>query len=261
MVQDPGIGAPGVVVRRCHSLAEYERCVVLERAVWGEEITVPTPIFVVAEESGGQVLGAFEGGRMIGFTLALPGVHGTTPYLHSHMTAVLPEFQNRGIGWLLKMAQRDDALGRGIGLVEWTFDPLELRNAYFNLVKLGAVVRRFLPNFYGITGSPLHGGLPTDRLVAEWWLGPKRVDRAIAGVAEGSARAAGADTVRVAVPSDIGDWKTQEHERALRVQGEVREQFQRLFAQGYVGNSLERGGNSTHYVLESPTSQASRVEE
>ena len=171
----------GIEVRQCHSLDEYEEGVRLERVIWGEEITVPAPIFVVADHTGGQVIGAFDGGKMVGMTLALAGFRGTLRFLHSHMTAVLPEYQNRGVGRRLKLFQRQDALKRGIPLVEWTFDPLELKNAHFNLVRLGAVARRYIPDCYGVTESPLHAGLPTDRLVAEWWLDSVRVKEILAG--------------------------------------------------------------------------------
>jgi predicted GNAT superfamily acetyltransferase len=251
-VQRPGVGAAQIEVRRCASLAEYKACEQLERTVWGEEITVPSPIFVVAVETGGQVLGAFEGSRMIGFTLALAGIHGGKPFLHSHMTAVLPERQNSGVGRMLKLLQREDALARGIDLVEWTFDPLELRNAYFNLVRLGAVVRRIIPNFYGITESPLHAGLPTDRLVAEWWLDSVRVKKILAGDAAPASKAA----ERIAVPADIGDWKHKDQKQALEVQTQIREQFERWFRKGYVATGLERGESAAHYMLEPPEARA-----
>src|SRR5580704_2159848 len=167
-------------VRHCSKLAEYEECVRLEHAVWGEAIAVPSALFVVAHHTGGQVVGAFHDGKMAGFALALAAMRSGKPFLHSHMTAVLAPFRDRGIGRRLKLFQRQDALKRGIDLIEWTFDPLELKNAYFNLEGLGAVVRRFIPNCYGVTESPLHAGLPTDRLVAEWWLGSERVKSILA---------------------------------------------------------------------------------
>ena len=77
--------------------------------------------------------------------------------------------------------QRDDALARGIQLIEWTFDPMELKNAFFNIERLGAIVRRYAENQYGITASPLHGGLPTDRCYAEWWIDSPRVRAVLAG--------------------------------------------------------------------------------
>src|ERR1700734_4370133 len=153
--------APGEIeVRHCESLAEYDKCVKLELNTWGEQITVPSAIFVVAHHTGGQILGAFDRGRMVGFTLALAGTRGGKAFLHSHMTAVLPEYQNRGVGRRLKLFQRMDALKNGMPLVEWTFDPLELKNAHFNLNRLGAVVARCIPNCYGVTERPLHRGLP-----------------------------------------------------------------------------------------------------
>ena len=97
------------------------------------------------------------------------------------MLAVLPEYRNRGIGKMLKIAQREDALARGIDLIEWTFDPMEVKNAYFNIERLGAIVRRYTPDFYGSSTSPLHGTLPTDRLHAEWWLKSDRVEAVMAG--------------------------------------------------------------------------------
>ena len=95
-------------------------------------------------------------GRMIAFCLAIPGLKpGGKPYLHSHMLGVLPEYRNAGIGRQLKLRQRDDALARGIDLIEWTFDPLEIKNAYFNVERLGAIVRRYVRNQYGTTSAAL----------------------------------------------------------------------------------------------------------
>jgi len=172
-----------ILVRRCESLSEFERCIELQREIWGEaDLEVePVTMFVVAAHVGGQVLGAFAAGRMIGYTLAVPGIRNGAPYLHSHMTGVLAEYRDRGVGRQLKLFQREEALGRGMRLIEWTFDPLETRNAHFNLNRLGAICRRYVPNLYGVTTSPLHLGLPTDRLVVEWRLDSARVLAALAG--------------------------------------------------------------------------------
>ncbi len=107
--------------------------------------------------------------------MALPGYRNGYPYLHSHMLAVLPEYRNAGLGRRLKLAQRDDAIARGFDLMEWTYDPLEIKNAHLNIARLGAISRRYQPDFYGPSSSPLQGGLPTDRLYAEWWLNSPRV--------------------------------------------------------------------------------------
>ena len=173
----------GILIRHCHGIAEFEACIRVEREVWksSDIDIVPTPLFVVASETGGQVLGAFQGADLVGFTLAICGWRARKPFLHSHMTAVLPAHRDSGIGRRLKLYQREDALARGINLVEWTFDPLVTKNAYFNFMRLGAIARRYIPNAYGITTSPLHGSLPTDRLVAEWHLRSGRVQRVLAG--------------------------------------------------------------------------------
>jgi len=133
------IKAGEIAVRHCHGIEEFKICFALQQTVWGKsDIDIPVPMFAVASETGGQVLGAFDGDRMVGFTLAIAGWREGRAFLHSHMTAVLPDYRDRGIGRRLKLFQRDDALARGIILVEWTFDPLEVKNAYFNLMRLGA---------------------------------------------------------------------------------------------------------------------------
>lgn len=245
----------GIEIRHCHGLAEFQACLELERRVWGaaDVDLVPTYVFVVMAEIGGQVLGAFDpqaDGRMIGFTLAFPGFREGRTFLHSHMTAVIPEYQNRGVGRQLKLFQREDALERGIELVEWTFDPMELRNAYFNIERLGATMRRYLPNLYGITTSPLHGSLPTDRLVAEWWLKSERVTRLLReGKRPRTAAETGAEAARIVVPRDFGELRARDRNRAAAVQARVREEFQHWFGRGYEVTGLEVDEQNGTYVL------------
>jgi predicted GNAT superfamily acetyltransferase len=173
--------AAEILVRPLHTLEEFRRCVQIAHEVWGDSDldTEPYVTLVIADHTGGQVLGAFDGDLMVGFTKAYVGLHDQTPYLHSHMTGVLASHRDRRVGRYLKLFQREDALRRGIRLVEWTFDPLETKNAHFNINRLGAICRRYIPNFYGITTSPLHRGLPTDRLLVEWHLDTKRVVGAV----------------------------------------------------------------------------------
>jgi predicted GNAT superfamily acetyltransferase len=217
----------------------------LQQRVWGysERDAVPAIMFVVAAKTGGQVLGAFVGGQVVGFALAYPGIHDGGPYLHSHMAAVLPEYRDMGIGRELKLAQRKDALSRGIHCIEWTFDPLQPKNAYFNICRLGVTVRNYLPNLYGSTSSPLHAGLPTDRLLAEWRLDSNRV----ADVLAGKAPRVGKNTarVRVALPPESAPTRL-----LAEVQTAVRESFQRLFAEDYAVAWLEREGNGVSYILQ-----------
>ncbi len=241
-----------IEIRHCRSLAEYDECVRLERATWGDSLTVPAAIFVVAHHSGGQVLGAFASGQIVGFTMALAGLRGEQRFLHSHMTAVKPEYQNRGVGRRLKLFQRQDALRRRIPLVEWTFDPLELKNAHFNLVRLGAIVRRYIPDCYGLTTSPMHAGLPTDRLVAEWWLDSERVR----GILADNPLPSQSAVERVALPANVTEIKMKDRGRAADIQSAVREQLTNLFSRGYVATGVETRGESTEYILQSAPSLA-----
>ncbi len=213
------------VIRPCHGLSEMRACLALQREVWNftDIELVPLRIFVVAEKIGGQVIGAFEADELVGFAFALPGFRGGHAYLHSHMLAVRPAYRNAGLGRRLKLAQRDEALSRDFELMEWTFDPLEIKNSYLNIERLGAIARRYNENQYGITSSPLQGGLPTDRLVAEWWLKSKRVvDR----LEKGSKPVEGS-TELIAVPHQIYQWKasTEAREKAQQVQCEIRQRF------------------------------------
>jgi predicted GNAT superfamily acetyltransferase len=249
--------APRVEVRQLSRIEDFERCVALERAVWGGDDLdlVPASMFVVTLKTGGQVLGAYDlanPAELIGFTMAVAAFRSkggaVRPFLHSHMTAVLPEYQNRGVGRRLKLFQRAEALGRGIALVEWTFDPLELRNARFNLMRLGAVVRRFIPNLYGITSSPLHGGMPTDRLVAEWWLESDRVRAAVERGGEPPPPTVKSE--RIEVPAEIGTMRATNPAEALRIQSRVREEFQHWFSRGYTATGIEFGTAGASYLLE-----------
>jgi predicted GNAT superfamily acetyltransferase len=235
-----------IVVRSCERLEEFHACVALQREIWGEQDleVEPATMFVVAAHTGGQVLGAFFGERLVGYTLAVAGLRNAAPYLHSHMTGVHADFRDRGVGRLLKLFQREEALGRDIRLIEWTFDPLEMRNAHFNLNRLGAISRRYLPNLYGITTSPLHRGLATDRLVAEWFLDSRRVLAALAGEVHDPGSAA-----CIEIPSSLGDWKVGDLPQVQRLQAEVRQLFSENFAKGYAAVGVKRTPSGSAYQL------------
>jgi predicted GNAT superfamily acetyltransferase len=240
----------GILVRHCHGIGEFETCVRLEREVWrsADIDVVPIPLFVVAAETGGQVLGAFHGSELVGFTMAIAGWRNRKPFLHSHMTAVRDGFRDRGIGRQLKLFQRADALAGGISLIEWTFDPLDAKNAYFNFMRLGAIVRRYVPNAYGITTSPLHGALPTDRLVAEWHLRSPRVRRVLAG--KRPSLVFSKNAVRISVPATLQDLKTADPVRAAQIQSEIRAQFTHWLAKGYAATAVASTSSSVDYILE-----------
>ena len=247
-----------IVVRHCHGIEEFKVCFALQQAVWGKsDIDIPVPMFAVAAETGGQVLGAFDGDRMVGFTLAIAGWRDGRAFLHSHMTAVLEDYRDRGIGRRLKLFQRDDAIARGIFLVEWTFDPLEVKNAYFNLMRLGAIARRYLPNVYGVTSSPLHGGIPTDRLVAEWWLVSPRVDTILAGGSDLSSDQFGPQQAapqhhraEILVPVDLPNPRQSDLAKSVAIQATIRDEFQKWIAKGYAATAIETDADGARYILE-----------
>jgi len=221
-------------VRALSGHAEFAEAVRLQKVIWGfpDLELLPVRFFVVASRIGGQTFGAFDGSRMAGFLLAIPGIKPTVknaagiPYLHSHMLGVLSDYRDSGVGRMLKAAQREDALVRGIRLIEWSFDPFEAKNAYFNLEVLGAIVRTYVPNMYGITASPLHADLPTDRCIAEWWIAD-------------SVRTKAQVAARVSLPPQ----KNRES------QEKVARELQRHFADGLAVTGFERSRETGTYLL------------
>lgn len=240
--------AIGVIeIRPLSTQSEFQEAVRLQREIWGfaEIELLPVRLFVVATKVGGQVFGAFDGPQMVAFLLAIPGIkQGGASYLHGHMMGVLPEYRNKGIGRMLKLRQREEALTLGVPLVEWTFDPLELKNAFFNIERLGAVIRRYVLNQYGTTTSHLHGGLPTDRCVAEWHVGTPRVERILRGE-----RHVETIEARIEVPNAILQWREKDPKRAKEAQHRVSEQFLEHFRSGLTVVGFERSAESGTYLL------------
>lgn len=234
---------PQVAVRSCQGFDELEACVALQIATWGydEMDVIPRRMFTVAQRIGGQVMGAFaEDGLLAGFAMAIPGIRKGLPYLHSHMLAVHPRFRNAGIGRLLKLAQREDALKRGIHLMEWTFDPLEIKNAFFNIEKLGAVTRSYSQNFYGVSSARIQGGRPTDRLHAEWWLDSERANDAVAG----KRAPRGEIEMRIELPHQVMQWKESAEgaSQAMELQKANQAKFSSAFARGLAVTGFSRDG-------------------
>jgi predicted GNAT superfamily acetyltransferase len=258
-----------IAIRACAGFEELATCVRLQVETWGydEADVIPRRAFLVAQKIGGQVIGAFDSEisgaspngdpqSLVGFAFSLPGVKTNQgqprAYLHSHMLAVRATYRNHGLGTQLKLEQRREALERGICHMEWTFDPLEIKNAFLNIRKLGAVVREYRANFYGVSSSQLQGGLPTDRLLAEWPLDSPRVT----GILAGCAPVVPSIEQRIQVPASIYQWKATEsgREQALAVQSENRLKFQRAFSQGLavLGFTVDADGNGV-FELGSPT--------
>jgi len=252
-----------ILIRSCSGFDELDACVQLQIDTWGysDGDVIPRRAFIVSRRIGGQVIGAFDITRsenpegspenLIGFAMSLPGVKPAPdpredtpfPYLHSHMLAVSPGHRNDGIGRQLKLFQRVEALERGIDLMEWTFDPLEIKNSFLNIHKLGVIVRSYTPNFYGVSSSRLQGGLPTDRLHAEWYLRSRRVQASLAG-----APIHHFDIEEtIMIPHQVGEWKSSEPgiHLAQAVQAENRQRFQNAFSRGLavVGFHRDNEGN------------------
>jgi predicted GNAT superfamily acetyltransferase len=235
-------------IRQLTKHQEFADAVRLQREIWGFQDVelLPLRLFIVADKIGGQVLGAFDRTRMVAFSLCIPGLKpGNKFYLHSHMLGVLPEFRNTGIGRSLKLKQREYALGRGIDLIEWTFDPLEIKNAFFTIERLGAIVRRYVHNQYGTTTSHLHGGLPTDRLVAEWWI---KSPRAEASCDHHAFQRPMAEAM-ISVPTQIAVLRESHPERAREIQKGVSEQFDRRFQAGLAVIGFEKTDQAGNYLL------------
>jgi len=227
-----------MTVRPLTELAELQKCLDLQREAfgWADIDLLPRRFLVVLGHIGGLVLGAYDGDRLVAFLNAVPGIRGRMPYWHSHMLAVSKDYWNSGIGTQLKLAQRDEGVKRGLRLIEWTFDPLESKNAYLNIAKLGVIVRRFHPNHYGETTGVRQRGMDSDRVIAEWWI-------------DGPRTPVDLDVRRLVIPADIQALKNQSLELARDVQKRVREQFLQNIADDYFVANFKRGDETSEYIF------------
>lgn len=174
-----------IQIRSLDSLDEFEQLEEVQRQVWpgSETDVVPTHLLLTIAKNGGVVLGAFDGDRMVGFVFGFLGTDDESPnrvamarLKHcSHQLGVLPDYRSSGVGYRLKLAQREAVLQDGIRLITWTYDPLLSNNAYLNIRLLGAVVGTYLRNMYGLMRNGLNVGIPSDRFQVEWWVTTSRV--------------------------------------------------------------------------------------
>ena len=176
----------GISIKRLTTIQQFHQCEELQRRVWGMSDTdvVPLHLLLTVQKNGGLVLGAFdEGGRMIGCLFGFLGARDATAQQlkHcSHMMGVLEGWRGRGVGYQLKLAQREHALAQGLELVTWTYDPLESLNAALNIGKLGVVCRTYFRDLYGEMEDGLNVGLSSDRFQVEWWVASQRVAHRLA---------------------------------------------------------------------------------
>lgn len=239
-----------IQIRECTTSEEFDSCIFLQREAFGLpdlEIS-PRRHLIVSRQAGGWTLAAFAADRMVGFVHHLAAV---TPdnvvYGYSHMMAVARDYQNKGVGARLKWAQRERALAEGREFIRWTWDPMQARNAHFNLNRLGVTVSAYGANFYGFD---YHGdGLPSDRMLARWELKSPRVVALGAGLSPAMERK---PVASVAIPPDWAALVKQDAERARETQARVREAFQEAFARQLVCAGFERGDEESKYLLFEP---------
>jgi predicted GNAT superfamily acetyltransferase len=275
-----------ITLRRAESLADYHACQDAQRSAWGlteDGYVVPIATMVGANLHGGLVLGAFlPDGRAVAMSFAFLGRVDDRICLYSQLTGVIPGQQSLGLGYAIKQLQRDFAIADGLPSIAWAFDPLQARNAHFNLVKLGARARRYVVDMYGARSDEVNNTASSDRLIVEWDVSPAPrpgADRADAerfltypaliethvghpGLVEplGVKRPAGADRVLLEVPADVSLLRRENPEMAGRWERAVRDAFIAAFEQGYVAVDFVRDDGSEAvrlgYVLERPRSPA-----
>ncbi len=283
------MGGGRVRIERLTTIEHFHECESLQERVWDLEKTdiVPLHLLITIAKSGGLVLGAFDGAnRMVGFLLGFLGAREgdvRRPKHCSHMMGVLAECRGQGVGYRLKLAQREHALSQGLDLVTWTYDPLESLNASLNIGKLGAICNTYVRDLYGPMTDGLNAGLSTDRFQVDWWIRSERVaerltpDRSRRGLAA-VLRAGGAilneatigpdgfahpseevgspkaSTVLVEIPGHIRAIKVADIETARRWRSQTRALFESCFAAGYtVSDFLSEkrdGTRRSYYVLE-----------
>ena len=244
---------PDITIRELTTLDELRACVDLQREVFAAPDMEISPVrhLLVAHYAGGYTLGAIAEGRIVGFVLTLPMFRGSERAFYSHMAAVDAEYQNAGVGARLKWAQRDRALEVGVNYIKWTFQPVQARNAFFNLERLGATIADYLPNFYGTDGESSAEqknaeGVESDRLFAEWILDSPKV----VALARGEKYEEPAPLARtIEIPPDWNRLVVEDTPRAIREQERIKREFQESLAEGLVARGFERSATNPKYLL------------
>ena len=245
---------PEITIREVSSVEELTGCVALQKEVFATPDLEISPVrhLIVTKYAGGFTLGAFAGEQLVGFVLSVPmfRARGERAF-YSHMTAVHNDFQNLRIGTELKWAQRERALSEGVNYIKWTFQPVQARNAFFNLERLGATIKTYKPNFYGTDYSTSAEqdeitGLDSDRLFADWDLKSKKV----IALSEGkNYEETGAVVETVEIPNDWNDLVITNPAKAIAEQTRVKKEFQAAFAEGLVCRGFQRSETTPKYLL------------
>ena len=231
-------GSAGVEIRPLTTLEEALTATRVMVATWGSTQNTGHELLRAMQASGNVLLGAFDGGRMVGFVFGFYGRDDEGWHHHSHMLAALPERRHAGVGYALKLAQRAAVLGAGVGLMRWTFDPLIARNAWFNLGKLGAVADRFHRDFYGAMDDEINRGERSDRLEVRWELGASPPGGG------GSPEEAAATVV---VPVDYAELRSEDPAAARAERERAARELEACFGRGLMATWFDRRASA--YVL------------
>jgi predicted GNAT superfamily acetyltransferase len=245
-------GTAEVLVEEIRSIAQAYEVEALQMEVWGANASwvAPAHVLHVVSDCGGILLGARVDGRLVGFVLGFLARREGKLFHASHMLGVLPSYQHHGIGAALKWHQRERALDQGLDLMTWTFDPLESRNAYFNLHKLGVISRKYHEDYYGAMPDALNQGLPSDRLLVEWHLSATvpKVNARITPAAILTERAGSPELrlggvpasrpVTIHIPRDLQALKRNAPDDALSWRLAVRRAFRWALSRGYVAQDF-----------------------
>jgi chorismate synthase len=265
-------------IRNLQSDHEYRAALALQQLTWGADFSelIPVTMLKLAQRLGGIAVGAFTtDDSLVGIVFGVTGVVSGALVHWSDLLAVHPDWRNRGIGEALKWFQRDSLLQQSVRRVQWTFDPLESRNAHVNFGRLGAVSDEYVRDFYGDSDSPLHAGIGTDRLIVTWQLDSERVAAHQAGAA--AVRLAGladaplvnplvrtgdtyasseprvdldAPAIRIAIPLDIQDLKARDLKCAVSWRRGTRVAFESYLSRQYQVTGYLRDVESGSYILE-----------
>ncbi|MDN7242817.1 GNAT family N-acetyltransferase [Planococcus sp. N028] len=256
-----------VTIRRLETNDDMRLIQILEREVWNMD-PIPTHQTFTASKNGGILVGAFNEDKLIGYCYGFAGFNAGKAYLCSHMMGIHPDFQSAGIGRVLKEEQRKIAQDIGYDLIQWTFDPLESRNAYLNTSKLKGICSTYIENCYGDMDDGLNRGLPTDRLQIEWWISSEHVTKGwkpeqfrfeapfstltsdlghpVLEV-KGRELEREAEAFEIPVPKQFQAIKKEQPELAMDWRLKIRAIFQQLFAEGYALAGVRKTEEAVQY--------------
>lgn len=257
-------GISEISFRRPTSIQDYRDCENVQRSAWGmsESLVIPLHVLRPINEKGGFLMNAYDvTEKPIGTTICILGKHDGKRVLYSHMTGVIPEFQSKGVGRMLKLKQRTYALKQGYDFICWTYDSMQSLNNWFNLNTLGAVTRKYHVNYYGELEDRVNEGLATDRFLAEWWIKSPRVRKRIRSlfgssqfdellvanptkiesgirVPSGKSSLKQSDTVLVEIPYNYDTLRDVNRRILIKWREQTRELYMRLFKSGYIATEV-----------------------